>query len=268
MFNLLKMDIRRLFKSRGFYIILGVASGLLILVTIMVHAIADPETMDAMEEQGAEVTASDRMMSEYLHNMSQLELMHEALGSGFLLVMTGIGMTLFVNGDFSSGFIKNICCIKPRRRDYVLSKIMLAGIYSGIITILSILLMLVTPVLLHMYPAPDSILQILQYALWMWLPHWAFSLMALALVLLTRSSTLGIILSLVAGSGLTAVLLGTLGRLLSWPPIEQYCLASVVKGVYTPQSGIIQVGIVLACTVGWMAIYGFGSLLTMEKRDI
>ena len=64
------------------------------------------------------------------------------------------------------------------------------------------------------------------------------------------------------------VLLGTLGRLLSWPPIEQYCLASVVKGVYTPQSGIIQVGIVLACTVGWMAIYGFGSLLTMEKRDI
>jgi len=41
----------------------------------------------------------------------------------------------------------------------------------------------------------------------MWLPHWAFALMALALVLLTRSSTLGIILSLVAGGGLTAVLL-------------------------------------------------------------
>ena len=33
--------------------------------------------------------------------MSQLDLMHETLGSGFLLVMTGIGMTLFVNGDFS-----------------------------------------------------------------------------------------------------------------------------------------------------------------------
>ena len=112
-------------------------------------------------------------------------------------------MTLFVNGDFSSGFIKNICRINPRRRDYVLSKVALAGIYSGIITVLSALLMLLFPVLIHMYPASASLLEILRYALWMWLPHWAFALMALALVLLTRSSTLGIILSLVSGSALS-----------------------------------------------------------------
>ena len=268
MFNLIKMDIRRLLRNRGFYIILGVTAGLLILVTLMVHALADPETMDAMAEQGAEVTESDRMMSEYLHNMSQLELVHESLGSGFLLVMTGIGMTLFVNSDFSSGFIKNICCIKPRRRDYVLSKIMLAGIYSGLIIILSVLLMLVVPFLLHMYPMPDFIPQILRYVLWMWLLHWAFSLMAVALVLLTRNATLGIILSLVAGSGLTAVWLGTLGRLAGWPALEQYFLFSAVKGVYTPQNGIVPAGMVLAYAAGWMAVYGIGAMMAMEKQDI
>ncbi len=268
MFNMLRMDLRRLLKSRSFYIVLGITALLLILVTVMARSLSDPETLAAMEEQGAEIDESDRMMSEYIQNMSQLDFMHESLGSGFLLVMTGIGMTLFVNGDFSSGFIKNICCVNPRRRDYVLSKVALAGIYSGIITVLSVLLILLSPVLIHMYPVPDSISQIWRYTLWMWLPHWAFALMTLALVLLTRSTTLGIILSLVAGSGLTAALVGTLGRLLRWPPLEQYFLAAVVKGVYTPESGIAPIGIVLACTITWSAVYGIGSLLLMEKRDI
>ena len=268
MFNLLKMDVRRLFKSRSFYIVLGVTAVLLIMVTVMAYAVADPEMMDAMEAQGADITESDRMMSEYIHNMSQLDLMHETLGSGFLLVMTGIGMTLFAGGDFSSGFIKNISSAKPRRRDYVLSKILLAGVYSGIITVLSVLLMLLSPVLIHMYPAPDSISQILRYVLWMWLPHWAFALMPLTLVLLTRSTTLGIILSLVAGSGLAVALMATLGRLLRWPPFEQYFLAAVVKGVYTPESGLAPIGIILVCAAAWAAIYGIGSLLTMEMRDI
>ena len=268
MFNMLRMDLRRLFKSRSFYTILGVTAVLLIMVTVMAYAIADPETMNAMEAQGAEITESDHMMSEYIQNMSQLDLMHETLGSGFLLVMTGIGMTLFVNGDFSNGFIKNICCIMPRRRDYVLSKIALAGIYSGIITVLSVALMLLSPVLIHMYPAPDSITQILRYVLWMWLPHWAFALMALALVLLTRSTTLGIILSLVSGSGLTVALVEMLGRLLRWPPFEQCFLAAVVKGLYTPENGITPIRLILACTIAWVTVYGIGSLLAMEKRDI
>ena len=171
MFNILCMDLRRLFRSRSFYSILGITALLLIMVTVMARSLSDPETLAAMEEQGAEIEESDRMMSEYLRSMPPLELMHESLGSGFLLVMTGIGMTLFVNSDFSNGFIKNTCCIRPRRRDYVFAKVLLAGVYSGIVTALSVLLMLLVPLLIHMYPAPDSPLEILRYALWMWPPH-------------------------------------------------------------------------------------------------
>ena len=268
MFNLLCMDLRRLFKSRSFYAVLAITAVMLMLTTVMARSLSDPETLSAMAEQGAEVDESDRMMGEYLRSMPPLELMHEALGSGFLLVMTGIGMTLFVYGDFSSGFIKNICCIHPRRRDYVLSKIALAGVYSGITTAFSVLLMLLFPVLIRMYPAPGSPLEVLRYALRMWPPHWAFALMALALVLLTRSTTLGIILSLVAGSGLTALLLGTLGRLLHLPPFERWFLAVMVKGIYTPETGIASIGLILACTAVWAVIYGVGGLLSMEKQDI
>ena len=268
MFNMLCMDLRRLFKSRSFQIILLVTAALILLVSLMTAIVSDPETLEYMGDHGAEVYEADRQMSEEIRNMTQLDLAHETLGGGFLLIIVGIGVTLFVNGDFSSGFVKNICCAQPCRASYVLSKALAAGVYSGIITLLGGVLILLAPYLYGMRPAPNAISDILRYLFWMWLPHWAFAMMALALVLLTRSATLGMILSLVAGSGLTAVLVGTLGKFLGWPPLEQYLLSSVVKGVYTPHSGIAQVWTVLTCTVAWAVIYGAGSLLAMEKRDI
>ena len=268
MFNMLKMDLRRLFKSRNFYIILGVTTVLILMVAMLTAVVSDPETLDSMGVSGAEIDEIDRKMSEDIRNMTQLDLAYETLGGGFLLIIVGIGVTLFANGDFSSGFVKNICCAQPRRANYVLSKALAAGIYSGIITLLGVVLILLAPYLYGMRPIPSAIPDILQYLFWMWLPHWAFALMALALVLLTRNTTLGIILSLVAGGGLTAVLVGTLGKLLRWPPLEQFFLSSVVKGVYAPQNGITQSWMILACTIAWAAVYGIGSLLSMEKRDI
>lgn len=268
MFNLLRMDLRRLFKSRNFKIILLVTAALILMVSLLVTMVSDPEMLDAMEASGGEIDEIDRQMSEEIRNMTQLDLAHETLGGGFLLIMVGIGVTLFVSSDFSSGFVKNICCTRPRRVDYVISKALAAGVYSGIITVLGVALILLSPYLYGLRPVPSPVSDILRYLFWLWLPHWAFALMSLSLVLLTRSSALSIILSLVAGSGLTAVLVGTLGKLLSWPPLEQYFLAAVVKGVYVPQAGITQVSVVLTCTIAWTAVYGVGCLLAMEKRDI
>lgn len=96
-------------------------------------------------------------MSEEIRNMTQLDLTYETLGGGFLLIIVGIGVTLFVSGDFSSGFVKNICCAQPRRACYVLSKALAAGIYSGIITLLGVVLILLAPYLYGMHPVPSAI---------------------------------------------------------------------------------------------------------------
>lgn len=268
MFNLLRMDLRRLFKSRSFKIILLITAVLILMVSLMTAMVTDPETLDGFGVSGAELDEIDRQISEEIRNMTQLDLAHETLGGGFLLIMVGIGAALFVSGDFSSGFVKNICCVRPRRSDYVFAKTLTAGIYSGIVTLLGVTLILVAPYLYGMHPAPSPISGILQYLFWMWLPHWTFALMTISLVLLTRSATWSIILSLVAGGGLTAVLVGTMGRLLRWPPVEQYFLASVVKGAYVPQAGIVRTDFILACTIAWAAVYGAGCLLAMEKQDI
>ena len=128
MFNLLCMDLRRLVRTRSFYIVPAVTAGFLLLMILMVSAVSNPETLDAMQSSGMVVVeGDDHQMGEEIRNMSQLEFVHECLGSGFLLMMACIGMTLFTNGDFSSGYVKNICFARPRRREYVLSKVLVAG---------------------------------------------------------------------------------------------------------------------------------------------
>lgn len=268
MFNLFHMDIRRLFRSRNFYIMLGITAVLLLLLLFLVATISDPKVMDAMQSNGAEIDETDRALSDEIRSMSHLDITHECLSSGFLLVITGIGMTIFTNSDFSSGYIKNICFVQPRRRNYVLSKALLAGVYSGIVTVTGILASLVFPLLLGMRPAASPILSILQYAFWMWLPNWAFGLMALALVALTRSSVLGITLTVLAGGGVVAQMFGLLCRVLRWPELGQYLVSSVFRTQCVPMLGAQQMGMILACTLGWAAVYGLGSLLMMEKRDI
>lgn len=269
MFNLLKLDLRRLLRTRSFYIMLCVTAALLLTMMATISAVTDPEKLDALKNTGVVVTGgSSEDMQEELRGMTRLDFVHECLGSGFLLLLTGIGVTLFVYSDFSSGFIKNLCFARPRRWEYVLSKALVAGVYSAVLTLLGVLLTLVCPVFLGIHLEASPIGGILQYAFWIWLPGWAFGLMGLALVTLTRSSTLGIILAIVSGGGLTANLLQMLCQRFDWPNLAQYLLSAVVGYQCVPAPDGSQMAMILGCSIGWAAVYAAGSLVAMEKRDI
>lgn len=269
MFNLLKMDLRRLLRTRSFYIMLCVTAALLLTMVATISAVTDPEKLDALKNTGVVVTGgSSEDMQEELRGMTRLDFVHECLGSGFLLLLTGIGVTLFVYSDFSSGFIKNLCFARPRRWEYVLSKVLLAGVYSAAITLLGVLLTLVCPVFLGIRLEASPIGGILQYTFWMWLPNWAFSLLGLALVLLTRNSTLGIVMAIVAGGGLTANLLQMLCQRFDWPNLSQYLISAVAAYQCVPAPDGSQMAMILGCSLGWAALYAAGSLIAMEKRDI
>ena len=269
MFNLLKMDIRRLFKTRSFYIVLAVTAALFVMLVALVSAASDPEKLDTLKNTGMVVTdTTSQGMQEELRGMDQMDFLYECIHSGFLLMIGCIGVTLFVHSDFSSGYIKNICFARPRRWEYVLSKIWVAGIYSGILTASSTLVSLVCAVLFGLDLEPSPIAGILQYAFWLWLLNWAFALLALALVLLTRGSTLGIIMAVVSGGGLDAVLLQNLCRRFGWHDLAQYLLSMVSSQQCVPMPDTSQIAMILGCSVGWAAVYVAGSLLAMEKRDI
>lgn len=268
MLNLLKMDLRHMFRNRTFYIVLAVTIAFLVLMVAMLKIVAMPEMGDAIQTDDTKFDESCYQIVDELEHVYQLKFVHECLGNGFLLLMTGIGVTLFVHGDFSSGYIKNICFARPHRRDYVFSKVLLTGIYSGIVVILGLLISLVCPLLVGMNPTTNSALDILQYAFWFWLPHWAFGLMALTLVLVTRSTTLGIIFSIVSGGGMIAILLQYVCQQFGWPALEKYLISSVVSNQCVPWPSAMQISMILVCVAGWGLVYIIGSLFIMTKRDI
>lgn len=269
MFNLFRMDLRRLFRTRSFYIMLCVTAALLLTMVATMSAITDQKKLDALQGTGMVVTSGDSEdMIELLQGMTRLDFVHECLGSGFLLLLTGIGVTLFVYSDFSSGFIKNLCFARPRRWEYVLSKVLTTGVYSGILTVLGVLVSLVSALLFGIRLEASPVGGILRYTFWMWLPNWAFGLMGLGLVLLTRGSTLGIILAIVSGGGLTAAILQSVCHRFGWPDLAQYLLSMVVGTQCVPMPNMDQINMILGCSIYWAALYAVGSFIAMESRDI
>ena len=138
----------------------------------------------------------------------------------------------------------------------MLSKLLLAGVYSGLLTALGVLLSLLSPRLVGLRLAAAPLSQLTGYAVLMWLPCWAFSL----------SSTLGIILSLFSGGDLTVILAGALCGRLGLPPVEQYFLSSVVRDLCAPQTGAA--ALILACAAGWSVLYAAVSLAAIKNQDI
>ena len=53
MFNIFRMDSRRLLKSRTFYIMLAVAVAMVLFICFMLSIMSSPEVLKAMEESGA-----------------------------------------------------------------------------------------------------------------------------------------------------------------------------------------------------------------------
>ena len=170
MFNLLCMDLHRLFKTRSFFMTLGVMAALIVLVNLMAVTMSDPEFLDAMEAGGAEISQYDRQEGELIRGMSQLQLAYEVFSSGFLLLVTGIGLSVFFGQDYTCGFVKNIWSAQPVRWLCVLEKAAFAGLYSALLTALAVALALLSPACMGFSARPDPLPDILLYAFLLWLP--------------------------------------------------------------------------------------------------
>ena len=62
MSNMLRMDLRRLFRSRSFKVVLLVTAALILMVSLMIAVVSDPETLAGMGACGAEIDENDRTM--------------------------------------------------------------------------------------------------------------------------------------------------------------------------------------------------------------
>ena len=131
--SMLKVDFRRMFKSKLFYILIATALVLPIIMTVMMSMMdgtvsVDPQTGVESVMEGPENT---------WQNIGTLP--GEALGGDEIFMMCNINMAfmgvsvfvcLFISDDFRSGYAKNLFTVRAKREEYVISKT-LSGFICG-----------------------------------------------------------------------------------------------------------------------------------------
>ena len=123
--SMLKVDFRRMIKSKLFYILVACALIIPILMTVMMSMMdgsisVNPQTGEETIMQGPENT---------WQNIGTLP--GEPLGGDEIFMMCNINMVfmgvavfvcLFISDDFRSGYAKNLFTVRAKRGEYVLSK--------------------------------------------------------------------------------------------------------------------------------------------------
>ena len=131
--SMLKVDFRRMFKSRLFYILIACALVLPIIMTVMMSMMdgsvsVDPQTGVETIMEGPENA---------WQNIGTLP--GEPLGGDEVFMMCNINMAfmgvavfvcLFISDDFRSGYAKNLFTVRAKRGEYVVSKT-LSGFICG-----------------------------------------------------------------------------------------------------------------------------------------
>ena len=124
--SMLKVDFRRMFKSKLFYILIACALVMPILMTVMMAMMdgsvsVDPQTGVETVMKGPENT---------WQNIGTLPD-GEAMGGSEIFMMCNINMVfmivavfvcLFISDDFRSGYAKNLFTVRAKRGEYVVSK--------------------------------------------------------------------------------------------------------------------------------------------------
>lgn len=132
--SMLKVDFRRMFKSKLFYILLACALVMPILMTVMMAKMDGSVTVDPQTGVESVMVGPENTWQ----NIGTLPG-GEAMGGMDVFAMCNINMIfmivsvficLFISDDFRSGFAKNLFTVRAKKGDYMISKT-LAGFLCG-----------------------------------------------------------------------------------------------------------------------------------------
>ncbi len=124
--SMLRVDARRMLRSRLFYILLAAALVMPILMTVMMAMMDGSVSVDA-------VTGAQTVMRGPENAWQNLGTLPggEAMGGNEVFMMCNINMMfmavavfvcLFISEDFRSGYAKNLFAVRAEKGDYVISK--------------------------------------------------------------------------------------------------------------------------------------------------
>jgi len=141
--SMLSVDVKRIFLSKFFYIMLGISLAIPILILVMTTMMdgtisTNPQTGEQTVMEGfknlwqifgsvsSSSSNSSAGMSMDLVSMCNINMMYFAVA---------VQACIFISDDFRSGYAKNLFTVRAKKSDYVISKTIIGFISASLIFI-------------------------------------------------------------------------------------------------------------------------------------
>ena len=266
MFNLLRMDLYRLKRSRSVYICFAILLVISIICFWFVWMATTPGGLTFAAKIGIAETRRDDSFSAGDYD-SLLMFREIAMDGGGYSVILGILVALFVCLDFQSGFLKNIMSLHRYRWKYVISKVITAGILSFLYLTLQYAFCILLNLLFgHLAPF-TGFRDILFYLTNAWINTTAFSALIIMVCFFTRSITAGVLTTFLLASGIVqAVIYSFTGlfHLEGWQNYTLYYNLAFAPSSYAKMEDLrgIFVGLV------FLILYSVIAAVSLSRQDI
>lgn len=138
--SMLKVDFRRMFKSRLFYILLACALLMPFLMTVMMTMMdgsvtVDPQTGVESVMVGPENTWQNIGTLPGGEKMGGMDVF-SMCNINMIFMIVAVFICLFISDDFRAGFAKNLFTVRAKRGDYVISKTLVGWLCGALMLIL------------------------------------------------------------------------------------------------------------------------------------
>lgn len=269
MLNLLRMDLYRLFRSKAFYICLGIIAFTTLFTFGMMYIFTNPDMMQRAAEWGMDISqvyTDAKMQKAFSHTTLSDIFQQTNINGGMLLVITSILAVIFFCSEHSGGFIKNIMASHTNKWDYVLSKLLCLSIINFLYLASTYLLDVVLNALVGNYFQNNALPDTLLYLLTLWIVSNGFSALTILVCVCTRSLAASMVTAIVISSGLIVLILSPLLGLFHVNGILSYTM--YFRFTTAPQHYLAPGDFVgMAVGVLFTILYTIASKMIISRQD-
>lgn len=266
MINVFKMDMRRIIRSKSFYVCLGLLCISTIFTFGIMYVMVNPDVQRTVREMN--ILSSDLTSQGTISSIGLVELFHQTnVSGGFLPLTTAIVAMLLVCSDFETGFIKNILAVHVNKWDYVLGKVFSMALVSFVFIGATFLLDAGLNLMTGSYFTYAGIKDVFFYLLTVWMINNGLYILIIMVSVISRNKAIGSAGAICLCSGLIVVLLNSLLGLFNLNGIMDYTL--YMNLAYCPleyKTGADFTGLIIGCS--FSIVYTVISKMFLDKIDI
>lgn len=283
MFNMMKMNLYQMFKTRSMYVV-WLCMALIILFTTSLQSgegelfpsMDEPESAqeNMVEDEGEyiQIGMSVDVPTEPGERVTVFDEVYANVSAKFIALMMGIFAVIFSLADMGSGYIKNIGGQVRRRRSLILSKAVALFVFTAITMLGYVVIQAVSNALFWGHLKWGNVGELLAYTAVQILLHFSLVMICMAISVICRSKTLSIIAAIFLCMNIVAILYGVIDRLL-WKigakdfTISKYTVTGKIA-LFPMSAGRSECLGAVTVGVAFLAVMAVIACAVFEKRDI